>query len=251
MGLGALTDGLAPTPPMGWNSWNRFGPFVSDQLVRETADALIETGMRDAGYRYVVVDDAWEGSVRSDDGNLEPNLWRFPNLHGLASYLHARELSYGLYTCAGDRTCQGYPGSRSREFVDARRFASWDVDFMKIDWCHSGGLDGRTAYETWSEALRAARRPMGLPLCEWGRNRPWRWAGSVGHLWRTSGDIADRWDSVMDILDRQAGPRAFAGSEHPAEPHTPAAPSAGLTDAGSRAHSPRSALRSPSASPPD
>src|SRR5205809_853836 len=84
MGLGALTDGLAPTPPMGWNSWNRFGPFVSDQLVRETADALIVSGMRDVGYRYVVVDDAWEGSLRSDDGNLEPNLWRFPNMHGLA-----------------------------------------------------------------------------------------------------------------------------------------------------------------------
>ena len=186
MGLGALTDGLAPTPPMGWNSWNRFGPFVSDQLVRETADALIESGMRDVGYRYVVVDDAWEGSLRSDDGNLEPNLWRFPNMHGLAAYLHSRELRYGLYTCAGDRTCQGYPGSRSREFVDARRFASWDVDFMKIDWCHSSGLDARTAYATWSEAIRATRRQMVLSICEWGRNRPWEWAGSVGQIGRAS-----------------------------------------------------------------
>ena len=154
MGLGAQSDGLAPTPPMGWNSWNRFGPFVSDQLVRETADALIESGMRDAGYRYVVIDDAWEGSLRSDDGQLEPNLWRFPNMHGLAAYLHKRDLKFGLYTCAGDRTCQGYPGSRGREFVDARRFASWDVDFMKIDWCHTAGLDARAAYATWSEAIR-------------------------------------------------------------------------------------------------
>ncbi len=236
MGLGALTDGLAPTPPMGWNSWNRFGPFVSDQLVRETADALIESGMRDAGYRYVVVDDAWEGSLRSDDGNLEPNLWRFPNMHGLAAYLHARGLRYGLYTCAGDRTCQGYPGSRGREFVDARRFASWDVDFMKIDWCHSNGLDARAAYTTWSEAIRAVRRPMVLSICEWGRNRPWQWAGSVGHLWRTTGDIADRWDSVMGILDAQEAIAQFAGPDHWNDPDMLEVGNGGMTDAEYRAH---------------
>jgi alpha-galactosidase len=236
MGLGALTDGLAATPPMGWNSWNRFGPFVSDQLVRETADALIESGMRDAGYRYVVIDDAWEGSLRGDDGNLEPNLWRFPNMRGLGAYLHDRGLSFGLYTCAGDRTCQGYPGSRGREFVDARRFASWDVDFIKIDWCHSAGLDARSAYATWSEAIRATRRPMVLSICEWGRNRPWEWAGSVGHLWRTSGDIADRWDSVVNILDRQAALADFAGPDHWNDPDMLEVGNGGLTTAESRAH---------------
>jgi alpha-galactosidase len=236
MGLGALTDGLAPTPPMGWNSWNRFGPFVSDQLVRETADALIESGMRDAGYRYVVVDDAWEGSLRSDDGQLEPNLWRFPNMHGLAAYLHQRDLKFGLYTCAGERTCQGYPGSRGREFVDARRFASWDVDFMKIDWCHTAGMDARAAYATWSEAIAASRRPMVLSICEWGRHRPWEWAGSVGHLWRTSHDIADRWDSLVDILDRQAGLADYAGPDHWNDPDMLEVGNGGMTDAEYRAH---------------
>jgi alpha-galactosidase len=236
VGLGALTDGLAPTPPMGWNSWNRFGPFVSDELVRETADALIESGMRDAGYRFVVVDDAWEGSLRSDDGQLEPNLWRFPNMHGLAAYLHKRDLKFGLYTCAGERTCQGYPGSRGREFVDARRFASWDVDFMKIDWCHSAGLDARSAYATWSEAIRATRRPMVLSICEWGRNRPWEWAGSVGHLWRTSHDIADTWDSLVDILDRQAELADFAGPDHWNDPDMLEVGNGGMTDAEYRAH---------------
>jgi alpha-galactosidase len=236
MGLGALTDGLAPTPPMGWNSWNRFGPFVSDQLVRETADALIESGMRDAGYRYIVTDDAWEGSLRADDGNLEPNLWRFPNMHGLAAYLHGRHLRFGLYTCAGDRTCQGYPGSRGREFVDARRFAAWDVDFMKIDWCNTAGLDARSAYATWSEAIRSTRRPMVLSICEWGRNRPWEWAGGVGHLWRTSGDIADRWDSVMDILDRQVALAEFAGPDHWNDPDMLEVGNGGMTDAEYRAH---------------
>ena len=236
MGLGAQSDGLAPTPPMGWNSWNRFGPFVSDQLVRETADALIESGMRDAGYRYVVVDDAWEASLRGDDGNLEPNLWRFPNMHGLAAYLHARELRFGLYTCAGDRTCQGYPGSRGKEFVDARRFASWDVDFMKVDWCHAEGLDARAAYATWAEAIRATRRPMLLSICEWGRNRPWEWAGTAGHLWRTSHDIADRWDSFIDILDRQAALADFAGPDHWNDPDMLEVGNGGMTETEYRAH---------------
>jgi alpha-galactosidase len=236
MGLGALADGLAATPPMGWNSWNRFGPFVSDQLVRETADALVETGMRDAGYRYVVIDDAWEGSLRGDDGNLEPNLWRFPSMRKLAAYIHERELLFGLYTCAGDRTCQGYPGSRGREFLDARRFAAWDVDFMKVDWCHTGGLDARAAFATWSEAIRATRRAMVLSICEWGRNRPWEWAGDVGHLWRTSGDIADRWDSLVAILDRQETLAPFAGPGHWNDPDMLEVGNGGMTDAEYRAH---------------
>ena len=236
MGLGTLTDGLARTPPMGWNSWNRFGPFVSDQLVRETVEALVESGMRDAGYRYVVVDDAWEGSLRSDDGHLDPNLWRFPNMRDLASYIHDRGLSFGLYTCAGDRTCQGYPGSRGREFVDARQFAGWDVDFIKIDWCNTEGLDARAAYTTWSEAIRATRRPILLSICEWGRNSPWEWAGNVGHLWRTSGDIADRWDSVMNILDRQEPLAQFAGPDHWNDPDMLEVGNGGMTDAEYRAH---------------
>jgi alpha-galactosidase len=236
MGLSALDDGLAPTPPMGWNSWNRFGPFVSDTLVRETADALIESGMRDAGYRYLVVDDAWEGSLRDDHGDLAPNLWRFPSMRRLAAYLHDRGLRFGLYTCAGDRTCQGYPGSRGSEFVDARRFAGWDVDYVKIDWCNTDGLDARAAYATWSEAIRATRRPMVLSICEWGLNRPWEWAGNVAHLWRTSGDIADRWDSVMHILDRQEALAQFAGPGHWNDPDMLEVGNGGMTDTEYRSH---------------
>jgi alpha-galactosidase len=236
MGLGAPHDGLAPTPPMGWNSWNRFGPFVSDQLVRETADALVESGMRDAGYRYVVIDDAWEGSLRGDDGHLEPNLWRFPNMRDLAAYIHDRGLRFGLYTCGGDRTCQGYPGSRGHEFIDARRFAGWDVDFMKVDWCHSKGLDTRAAYRLWSEAIRATGRRMVLSICEWGYDRPWEWAGGVGHLWRTSEDIADRWDSVMDILDQQEALAEFAGPDHWNDPDMLEVGNGGMTEVEYRAH---------------
>jgi alpha-galactosidase len=157
-------------------------------------------------------------------------------MRGLASHIHHHGLRFGLYTCAGDRTCQGYPGSRGHEFVDARRFAGWDVDFMKIDWCNTGGLDARAAYRTWSEAIRATRRPMVLSICEWGRNAPGEWAGSVGHLWRTAGDIADRWDSVMDILDRQEVLAPFAGPDHWNDPDMLEVGNGGMTDTEYRSH---------------
>jgi alpha-galactosidase len=157
-------------------------------------------------------------------------------MRALAAYLHDRDLRFGLYTCAGDRTCQGYPGSRGHEFVDARRFASWNVDFMKIDWCHTAGLDARATFTTWSEAMRATRRPIVLSICEWGRNRPWLWGGSVGHLWRSSHDIADRWDSVIDILDRQDALAQFAGPGHWNDPDMLEVGNGGMTDVEYRAH---------------
>jgi alpha-galactosidase len=237
MGLGVLSDGLAPTPPMGWNSWNRFGPFISERLVLETADALIESGMRDAGYRYVVIDDAWHESVRDDDGELVENRWAFPHgLRWLGDEIHRRGLRFGLYTCAGTRTCQGYPGSLGAEARDARKFASWGVDYMKVDWCHTPGLRGRDVYPMWTEAIRAAGRPMVLSICEWGRDRPWEWAGSVGHLWRTSPDIADTWQSLTATLDRQAELHPFAGPDHWNDPDMLEVGNGGMTDEEYRTH---------------
>ncbi len=222
---------------MGWNSWNRFGPFVSERLVLETADALIETGMRDAGYRYVVVDDAWHESVRDDAGELVENRWAFP--HGmawLAGEVHRRGLRFGLYTCAGTRTCQGYPASRGCEARDARRFASWGVDFVKVDWCHTAGLDGEPTYRVWSEALRAAGRATVLSICEWGRHRPWEWAPALGHLWRTGPDIQDTWASVLDALDRQVELHPFAGPDHWNDPDMLEVGNGGMTDDEYRSH---------------
>lgn len=237
MGLGVPSDGLAPTPPMGWNSWNRFGPFISERLVLETADALIASGMRDAGYRYVVIDDAWHESVRDDDGELVENRWAFPHgMRWLSGEIHRRGLRFGLYTCAGTRTCQGYPGSRGCEARDVRRFASWGVDFMKVDWCHTEGLRGRDVYPVWSEAVRATGRPMVLSICEWGRDRPWEWAGTVGHLWRTSPDIQDTWQSLVETLDRQADLHAFAGPGHWNDPDMLEVGNGGMTDEEYRAH---------------
>jgi alpha-galactosidase len=237
MGLGALVDGLAPTPPMGWNSWNRFGPFVSERLVLETADALIESGMRDAGYRYVVIDDAWHDSVRNDDGDLTENRWAFTHgMRWLADEIHRRGLRFGLYTDAGTRTCQGYPGSLGNEARDARKFAELGVDFMKVDWCHTEGLRGRTTYPTWTQAIRATGRPMVLSICEWARDQPWEWAATVGHMWRTSGDIQDSWSSVMAIVDLQVPLHRFAGPDRWNDPDMLEVGNGGMTDDEYRAH---------------
>jgi alpha-galactosidase len=205
---------------MGWNSWNRFGPFISERLVLETADALVETGMRDAGYRYVVIDDAWEASLR-DDGDLVPSLWKFPRgMRPLADDLHARGLKLGLYTCAGTHTCQGYPASAGNERRDARRFAEWGVDFIKVDWCNTRGLDARATYA----------------ICEWGRDRPWDWAPRLGHLWRTAPDIQDHWDSVVSTLARQATIAEHAGPDHWNDPDMLEVGNGGMTDDEYRAH---------------
>ncbi len=237
MGLGLLSDGLAPTPPMGWNSWNHFGPFISERTVLETADALVESGLREAGYRYVVIDDAWHESLRSDDGDLVENRWAFP--HGmpwLADEIHRRGLRFGIYTCAGSRTCQGYPASRGCEARDARRFAAWGVDFVKVDWCHTEGLDGPATYATWSEAIRETARSMVFSICEWGQHQPWEWAPRLGHLWRTSPDIADSWESVMATLDRQADLHPFAGPDHWNDPDMLEVGNGGMSDIEYRTH---------------
>jgi alpha-galactosidase len=237
VGLGTLDDGLALTPPMGWNSWNRFGPFISEQLVLDTADALIESGMRDAGYRYVVIDDAWESSARDDNGDLAENLWSFPHgMKWLADRIHDRGLKFGLYTDAGTKTCQGYPGSRGNEARDARHFASLGVDFMKVDWCHTEGLRGRTTYPLWSDAIAASGRKIVLSICEWGRDKPWEWAGECGHMWRTSGDIQDSWGSLLSVVEKQVELHAHAGPGHWNDPDMLEVGNGGMTDEEYRTH---------------
>ncbi len=222
---------------MGWTSWNRFGPFISERLVLETADALVESGMRDVGYRYLVIDDAWHDSVRNGDGDLTENRWAFPHgIRWLADEVHRRGLRFGLYTDAGTRTCQGYPASLGNERRDAKRFADWAVDFMKVDWCHTEGLRGRTTFPTWTEAIRATGRPMVLSICEWSRDQPWEWAGTVGHMWRTSADIQDTWESVMTIVDRQVPLHPFAGPDHWNDPDMLEVGNGGMTEDEQRAH---------------
>ncbi|TQS47131.1 glycoside hydrolase family 27 protein [Cryptosporangium phraense] len=201
----ALPVGAAATPPLGWNSWNGFGCDVSDALIRQTADALVSSRLRDAGYRYLTIDDCWMAPQRTD-GHLVPDPAKFPHgLTTLADYVHARGLRFGLYESAGTRTCAGYPGSLDHETSDARDFAAWGVDYLKYDNCFNGGRPAGDRYATMADALRRTGRPIVLSLCEWGENAPWSgWgARAGGSLWRTTADISDTWTSVLANLAAQ------------------------------------------------
>jgi len=218
-------DGLALTPPMGWNSWNHFGCEINEQIIKEMADAMVSSGMKDAGYRYINIDDCWHGR-RDSLGFIHPDPQRFPSgMKALADYVHARGLKLGVYSDAGWKTCGGRPGSRGYEYQDAMMYARWDIDYLKYDWCNTEGLKAEGAYMTMRDALHAAGRPIVFSLCEWGTDKPWEWGASVGHLWRTTGDICACFDCVIDhggwsswgvlqILDKQEGLRKYAGPGH-------------------------------------
>jgi alpha-galactosidase len=236
--------GLALRPPMGWNSWNKFGCDVNEALVRETADAVVASGMKEAGYRYIVIDDCWQID-RDSSGIIIPDPDRFPSgMKALADYVHSKGLKFGVYSCAGTKTCQGRPGSHGFETQDAQKYAEWGVDYLKYDWCNSEGLDAKESYSRMRQALDAAGRPIVFSLCEWGTNKPWLWAEGIGHLWRTTGDIQDCWDCVRDwggrgwtgILDLQVGLESYAGPGHWNDPDMLEVGNGGLTDTEAKAH---------------
>lgn len=188
-------EGLAKTPPMGWNSWNTFGTDINEELVKGIADKFVELGLKDAGYEYIVLDDGWMARERDENGNLVPDPVKFPSgMKALADYIHSKGLKFGLYNCAGSKTCAGYPGSRGYEYQDARLYASWNVDYLKYDWCNTEKLNAEGAYMTMRDALYKAGRPVVFSICEWGDNEPWKWAANLGHLWRVTGDIINCWD---------------------------------------------------------
>ena len=205
---------LAQTPPMGWNSWNTFGPEIDATVVMETADVFVREGLKTAGYEYVVIDDLWEADERVD-GRLTWDVAKFPNgIQPVADYVHSRGLKFGIYSCAGSHTCAGKPASYGYEEIDAQTFAEWGVDFLKYDFCYAPpGVDGPSLYQRMGQALRASGRPIVFSICEWGTHKPWEWgARAGGHLWRTTGDIVDSWDSILDIgFRRQVGLEAYAG----------------------------------------
>jgi len=192
-------EGLALTPQMGWNSWNNFGTDINEQMVREIADALISTGLKDAGYNYILLDDGWMAMERDAQGNLVPHPEKFPNgIKIVADYVHSKGLKFGLYNCAGSKTCAGYPGSRGHEYQDALKYAEWGVDYLKYDWCSTGKLNAEEAYTTMRDAIYTAGRPILLSICEWGTYAPWEWAQTVGHSWRTTGDIYNCFECKHD-----------------------------------------------------
>lgn len=219
-------EDLVMTPPMGWNTWNTFACDIDETLIRDSADAMIAAGMREAGYVYIVLDDCWLSKERDANGNLVADSKKFPSgMKALGDFLHSKGFKFGIYNCAGTKTCAGYPGGRGHEYQDARIYASWGVDYLKYDWCEHGTANARETYKTMRDALYAAGRPIVFSMCEWGQNKPWTWAADIAHLWRTTGDICNCFDcvkdhgdwkswGVMQILDMQDGLRTYAGPGH-------------------------------------
>lgn len=220
-------QGLAMTPPMGWNSWNTFETHIDEKLVKETADIMVASGMVAAGYNYIVLDDGWMTRERDANGNLVPDPIKFPSgMKALVEYVHSKGLKFGLYNCAGTKTCAGYPGTRGYEYQDARFYASLNIDFLKYDWCNTAGITSKEAYNTMSNALKVAGKPIVFSICEWGDNQPWEWAEPMGNLWRISGDIypcydceykhPENWSSwgVMKIAEMRKDIRKYSGPDH-------------------------------------
>ena len=220
-------EGLAMTPPMGWNSWNTFETHIDEKLVKETADIMVASGMAAAGYNYIVLDDGWMTKERDINGNLVPDPAKFPGgMKSLIDYVHAKGLKFGLYNCAGTKTCAGYPGTRGYEYQDARFYAALGIDFLKYDWCNTEGINSKEAYATMSNALKTAGKPIVFSLCEWGDTKPWEWGKPIGNLWRISGDISPcfdcedkhegNWSSwgFMKIAEMHKDIRKFSGPDH-------------------------------------
>jgi alpha-galactosidase len=223
--LRAQDPGVALTPPMGWNSWNHFAGKIDDQTVRAQADAMVSSGMRDAGYTYINIDDTWEGE-RDAQGNIQSNS-KFPDMKALANYVHSKGLKLGIYSSPGAKTCAGYEGSLGHEKQDAETYARWGIDYLKYDLCglraelkkaltpeaaHQMVVD---AYVKMRDALRASGRPIVYSLCEYGEGSVWKWGSVVGgNLWRTTGDITDHYSRMAEIGFAQAGLARFAGPGH-------------------------------------
>ncbi len=215
---------LAATPPMGWNSWNHFAGKVDDAAVRSAADAMVASGMRDAGYTYINIDDTWEGT-RDAQGNIQTNS-KFPDMKALADYVHSKGLKIGIYSSPGAQTCARFAGSLGHEVQDANTYAAWGIDYLKYDLCGlRDEMKGKSheeahqimvdAYKKMDAALKSTGRPIVYSLCQYGDDAVWEWGPSVGgNLWRTTGDIKDNYNSMTDIGFRQAGLAKYAGPGH-------------------------------------
>ncbi|MGW0767702.1 NPCBM/NEW2 domain-containing protein [Streptomyces sp. NPDC002676] len=237
----SLADGLALTPPMGFNNWNstHCRADFNEAMVEGIADLFVSKGLKDAGYQYVNLDDCWALPNRDADGKLVPDPVRFPGgIKAVADYVHAKGLKLGIYTSAGVKTCDGagFPGALGHEYSDAQQFADWGVDYLKYDNCNNLGVDAQSRYKTMRDALKATGRPIVYSICEWGENKPWQWASDVGHLWRTTGDISDNWSSMLSILKQNLPLAQYAGPGHWNDPDMLEVGNGGMTDTEYRSH---------------
>ncbi|MFJ9713207.1 NPCBM/NEW2 domain-containing protein [Streptomyces sp. NPDC101234] len=242
-GTGSATpgDGLALTPPMGFNNWNstHCSADFDAAMVEGIADLFVAKGLKAAGYQYVNLDDCWALPDRDADGKLVPDPARFPDgIKAVADYVHSKGLKLGIYTSAGTKTCNdaGFPGALGHERSDAQQFADWGVDYLKYDNCNNQGVDAEQRYLTMRDALKATGRPIVFSICEWGENKPWEWAAGVGQLWRTTGDISDSWGSMVSILKQNLPLAPYAGPGHWNDPDMLEVGNGGMTDTEYRSH---------------
>jgi alpha-galactosidase len=241
---------LALTPSMGWNSWNKFACNVSEDMIKNMADAVVKSGMKDAGYQYVNIDDCWQVS-RDASANIVADPQRFPHgMKAVGDYIHSLGLKFGVYSDAGSKTCAGRPGGLGHEYQDAIQYAAWGVDYLKYDWCNTTTQDAKASYANMRAALDASGRAIVLSICEWGTAKPWLWGKEVGgNLWRSTGDIQDRWggsmkwpdgsccsNGVLSIVDQQVGLASYAGPGHWNDPDMLEVGNGGMTDIEYRSH---------------
>jgi alpha-galactosidase len=232
-------NGLVRTPPMGWNSWNKFSSRVDDASVRGMADAMVSSGMKDAGYIYINIDDTWEGE-RDAQGNIQSNK-KFPDMKALADYVHSKGLKIGIYSSPGPNTCAGYEGSYAHEEQDARTWAAWGIDYLKYDWCGARNIykdeDMQAVYQKMGDALLATGRHIIYSLCQYGRADVWKWGPEVGgNLWRTTGDIKDNWESMTKIGFSQDELAAYAKPGHWNDPDMLEIGNGGMNEAEYKTH---------------
>ncbi|MEO6982514.1 MAG: glycoside hydrolase family 27 protein [Edaphobacter sp.] len=245
--LWGQSSGLALTPPMGWNSWNHYHRNVTDAVIRAQADAMVSSGMRDAGYTYINIDDTWEGE-RKADGTIQTNE-KFPDMKALADYVHSKGLKLGIYSSPGPKTCAKFEGSLGHELQDAQTYAAWGIDYLKYDQCSLGALIKAApspeaghkilvdAYIKMRDALRSTGRPIVYSLCQYGEDAVWEWGPSVGgNLWRTTGDIKDTYASMTEIGFSQAGLARFAGPGHWNDPDMLEVGNGGMSEEEYRTH---------------
>ena len=225
IGRAQTRESLSLTPQMGWSSWNNFQGNINEDIIKSIADAMVASGLKDAGYTYINIDDCWHGK-RDADGFIQADPKHFPHgIKALADYVHSRGLKLGIYSDAGSETCAGRPGSLGHEYQDALQYARWGIDYLKYDWCNTTNVNAQGAYQLMRDALQATGRPIFFSMCEWGDNHPWRWAKGIGDSWRIGPDIWCSFDSthvfptyiqcsVIDCINRNDSLRSYAGPGH-------------------------------------
>jgi alpha-galactosidase len=221
---------------MGWNSWNYFACNINEEVIKKTADILVDSGLAALGYNYVNIDDCWQ-TERDDNGKIVPDPVAFPSgMKALADYVHSKGLKFGLYSDAGHQTCAGRPGSHGYEDNDAQSYAEWGVDYLKYDNCFNDGTSPKVRYPKMRDALLKSGRDIFFSMCEWGVEDPAKWATPVGNSWRTTQDISDNWDSFLEILDLQYGLEKYSGPGGWNDPDMLEVGNGGMTDREYEAH---------------